>query len=352
MDLHHRLLAGVQAHLCSNAPSGYNLAFRIRQVLILQFVFFGRNLIVAMIVVGANPAFGQNYPVKTIRIVTGSVGGAADLSARLIAQGISSPLEQSVVVENQSKEEPAALVAKAPPDGYTLLLGGNLTWLAPLLRDTPWDPVRDLLPITMAAQQPLILVAHPSVAINSVKDLIALAKATPGVLNYSLGTLGGTSHLSMELFKSMTSLNIVGIPYNGTGAVALAVVRNEVQITFIDPSAGTPYIRAGRLKSLAVTSAQPSALAPGLPTVAASGVPGYESGNASAMFAPAKTPEAIVRRLNREVVRELNRPDIKEKYFDTGVETVGSSPEELAAKMKSEMLTMGKVIADAGLRLK
>ena len=309
-------------------------------------------LLVSAMGLGTAAAQGQDYPNKPVRLVTGSAGGSADFSARLIAAGIMGPLGQPIIVNNQSREEPADVTARAQPDGYTVLLGGSLTWIAPLIRDVPWDPVRDLLPVTLATRQPLIMVVHPSVAVSSVKELLALARAKPGALNYSQGSIGGASHLATELFKSMAGVNIVGIPYKGTGAAVNALVAGEVQLTIIDPAASLPHIKSGKMKALAVTSAQPSALAPGLPTVGASGVPGYETANTAAMFVPAKTPAAIIKRLNQEVVRVLSRPDIKEKYFSTGVETVGSTPEELAAIMKAEMISLGKVVAEAGLRAK
>jgi tripartite-type tricarboxylate transporter receptor subunit TctC len=309
-----------------------------------------RMLLLGMMTLAACVASGQNYPTKPIRIVAGSAGGAADFAARIFAQELSGPLGQPVVVNNQNRVEPGEVVAKAQPDGYTLLLGGSVTWLAALMRDMPFNVLSDFSPITLATTQPLVLVVHPSVAASSVKELIALAKAKPGVLNYGAGGLGASAHLATELFRSMAGINIVRITYQGTGPALNAVIAGEVQLLMSNAGPALPFVKSGRLKALAVTSAEPSALVPGLPTVAASGLPGYESGNASALFAPAKTPEAIIKRLNQEVLRVLNRPDVKEKFFSTGVEVVGSSPEELTRMIKSEMARIGKVIKEGGIR--
>jgi tripartite-type tricarboxylate transporter receptor subunit TctC len=195
-----------------------------------------------------------------------------------------------------------------------------------------------------------VLAVHPSVAANSVKELIALAKARPGELNYASGTLGSTTHLATELFKVMAGINIVRVPYKGAGPALVALAAGQVQLMFFPASSGTPYLKTGRIKGLAVASAQPSALAPGLPTVMATGLPGYESGTFHLVFAPAKTPEAIITRLNQEIVRYINRPDVKEKLFSSGLEIVGSSPKQSTSTIKAEMDRMGKVIKDAGIR--
>ncbi len=234
----------------------------------------------------------------------------------------------------------------------TLLMYGPVVWLMPFMRDkVPWDPVKDFAPVTLATESPNILVIHPSLPVKSVPDLIALAKARPGQLNYGSGLTGASNHLAAELFMSLAHINMVRVVYKSTGPALNALIGGEVQVLF--PAAGggiAPHIRSGRLRALAVTSAEPSELAPGLPTVAASGVPGYESGIISALLAPAKTPAAIVNRLNQETVRVLNKPEIKERLLGAGFESIASSPEQLAAKIKSEMERLGKVIKQAGIR--
>jgi tripartite-type tricarboxylate transporter receptor subunit TctC len=245
---------------------------------------------------------------------------------------------------------PGETVAKAPADGYTLLLYGSATWLTPLMQaDAPYDPVKDFSPITLVGGAPNVLVVHPSLPIKSIREFIVLARARPGALNYSSGGNGSSSHLAAELFKYMAAVDIVRVAYKSGSMETNDLISGQVQMTFSTPAQVMQYVSAGRLKALAVTSLQPSALVPGLPAIADS-VPGYESISIHGMFAPAKTPEAIIRRLHQEIIRFLSAAETKEKFFTVGVEVVASSPEELAAKMKTDMARMGKVIKDAGIR--
>jgi tripartite-type tricarboxylate transporter receptor subunit TctC len=242
-------------------------------------------------------------------------------------------------------------VAKAPPDGYTLLFWGSALWLLPFLRSgVPYDPVKDFAPITLAVNSPNVIIVHPSLAANSVRELIALAKARPGQLNYASGSTGSSNHLAAELFNSMAGINIVRITYKGAGAALNDLIAGQVQVMFPNAAAAAPHIKSGRIRALAVTSLQPSALAPGLPTVAGSGLPGYESGSILSVLAPGRTPIPIINRLNREIVQVLKRPDVKEKFFTTGSEVVASSPDELAAARESDMVKIGKLIKDVGIR--
>ena len=307
--------------------------------------------LVAMMILGASVVSGQEYPIKTIRIIPGEAGGGTDLAARLIAQGISGPLGQPVTVENRPSVIAIETVAKAPPDGYTLLLQGNVIWAQPLLRKVSYDPERDLSPITWATASPLVLVVHPSLPIKSVKQLIALAKARPGELNYSSGATGVPAHLAAELFKAMANVNIVRINYKGGAPAFNALITGEVQLTFGNAVPVAPYIKSGRLKGLAVTSAQPSALFPEIPTVAAAGLPGYESVTILGIFAPGGTPAAIINRLNQEIVRVLSMAEVKKRFLNEGLETVGSSPEQLAAAVKADTARIAKVIKDNRIRI-
>ena len=308
---------------------------------------FGTGLMMA----GMGMVSGQSFPNKPVRIFTSPTGGGNDFVARLIAQGTTAPLGQPVLVENRATLIAIESVTKAPPDGYTLLFLGNTVWLQPLMRDKmSYDAVRDLVPITCAAAAPAILAAHPSLPAKSVKELIALAKARPGAINYSTSGVGSANHLAAELFKSMTGVKIVHVPYKGAAPATTALISGEVQLTVGNVGPVAPHIKAGRLKALAITSAQPSALMPGVPTIAASGVPGFESVVWAVAFAPARTPEVVINRLNQEIVRVLNQPETKKQLLDYGTEVVASSQAEIAAKMKSEIVTMGKVIKDAGIR--
>ena len=307
---------------------------------------------IGMIVLGTGVVSGQDYPGKSVRLVSPGPGGGADFVARFIAQGISGPLGQQVVVDNRPAGViPGQIVSKAPPDGYTLMVNGNSFWIAPLMRDhIPYDPVKDFSPIASAVGTPNVLVVHTSVAANSVRELIALAKARPGALNYASAAAGGSVHLSAELFKHMAGVNIVRIGYKSSGASVNSLLSGEVQLMFANAPPVMPHVKSGRLRALAVTTLQPSVLFPDVPTVASSGLPGFEVASVYALFAPAKTPAAIVNRLNQEVVRFLARTDMREKFLAAGMEPIGSSPEELVAAMKSEMARMGKVIKEAGIR--
>jgi tripartite-type tricarboxylate transporter receptor subunit TctC len=309
---------------------------------------------IGAIFLSAGMASAQNYPTKPIRMVTAEPGGGNDFSARLIVQGLGGSLGQPMIVDNRGGAGgiiAADIVAKAQPDGYTLLLYANNIWIIPLLRrNTPFDVIRDFAPITWAAKSPNTVVVHPSLPVKSVEDLIAYAKARPGELNYGSGGTGSSTHLAVELFKSMTGVNIVRVAFKGNAPALNGLFAGEVHLMIATAGTVAPHLKSGRLRALAVTSAQPSPLAPGLPTVAASGLPGYESMQIYGVFAPSRTPAAIVKRLNEEIVRVLGRADVKEKFLASGVEPVGSTPQQLAATIKSEIVRMGKVIKDAGIR--
>lgn len=302
-----------------------------------------------LLVAGGAP--GQSYPTKPIRLVTSEPGSGVDLVARLAAQGLTDSLGRQVIVENRGGMLAGDTVLRAMPDGYTLLVSGTSLWLSPFMRESAtYDPVRDFSPITLAASSPNVLTVHPSLPVESVKDLVALARSRPGELNYGSGSTGAPTHLAAELFKALSGVNIVRIPYKGTGPAMNALMAGQVQLMFVSTSSVAPHVNAGRLKALAVTTAQPSALAPGLPTVAAAGLPGYEATSLVAVFAPARTPAPLINRLNLEIVQLLGRTQVKERLFNSGAESIGSSPEELAAAMKSDMSKWGKLIKAAGIR--
>jgi len=314
---------------------------------------------VGMLVLGAGAASGQAastssgqaYPTKPIRIVTAPIGAGNDFVSRVIAQGLSGSLGQQLVVDNRPAGLVGEIAAKAPADGYTLLVIGSVLWITPLLQDNvAYDPVKDFSPISLPARSVNIIVVHPSVAASSVRELIALAKAKPGQLNYASGGTGSSNHLAAELFKAMAGIDLVRIAYKGSGPAVNDLVSGQVHIMFATTATGLPHVRSGRLRALAVTSLQPSPLAPGLPAVAESGVPGYESVVMHGLFAPAKTPASIVRRLHTEAVQALRSAAATERLFNSGLEVVASSPGELATAMASEMTRMGKLIKDARLR--
>ena len=313
-------------------------------------MLISRIVLGGILVLCAGAASGQEFPTKPLRIITGTPGGTNDFMARFIAQGISGPLGQNVVVDNRSSAVVGELVAKAPPDGYTMLIQGSQIWIQQYMQKVQYDAVKDLAPITWASSLPSVLLVPNSLPAKTVKELIALAKAKPGELNYATGAVGSAQHLATELFNAMAGVKIARVEYRGTGpALAALLGGQEVQLLLSGVGVGMPYAKAGKLRALAITSPEPSALAPDLPTVAAT-LPGYQSQSMSGVWAPAKTPDKVVDRLNREIVRFLKRPDIKEKLLATGTEVVANSPKEFAVAMKNDMTRMGKIIKDLGIR--
>lgn len=296
------------------------------------------------------PAGAQSWPARPVRVVTTQPGSSAELMGRLIAPGLSSALGQQVVIDNRGLVA-AEIVARAPADGYTLLLYTSPLWIAPFFRDNvPWDVVRDFAPVALAVGSPNILVVHPSLPVKSVKDLIAFVKARPGQLNYGSGSTGASPHLSAELFKSMAGLDIVRVSFKGTGTALVALMSGDLQVMFPTAGSGMPTVKSGKLRALAVTTLQPTALAPGLPTMAASGLAGYESVSLSGFLTPSGTPAPIVNRLSQEIIRMLSRPEVKERLFSMGLEVRAKSPEEFAATIRREMTKWSRLIKEARLR--
>lgn len=310
--------------------------------------------IVVIMIAGMGNAYAQTpaaYPSKPVRFVTAGVGGGNDFVSRLIGQGITGALGQSVVVDNRPGVStiPGQVVASSPPDGYTVLVYGPGTWLSQFLRkNVPYDVERDFVPVAILDRGPLLVVVHPSVPAKSTKELIALAKARPGELNYSTGGTGSTSHLAPELFKYMSGVNMVRVPYKSGSQEIIDLVAGEVQLTFSGGRAA-PYAASGRLRAIAHTSDQPSTLYPNVPRVADT-IPGYRAVSFTGMFLPAKTPDAIVRRLNQEVVRYLRTPEARERLAAEGAEPVGSTPDELRTAVKTETERWGKIIKAAGIQ--
>jgi tripartite-type tricarboxylate transporter receptor subunit TctC len=292
----------------------------------------------------------QDYPAKVIRIVTSPPGGSTDFAARLLVRGFAERPGWQFVIDNRPTIVAPEVVMRAAPDGYTLLVSGGTFITGPLIDKLPYDPLRDFAPISLTHRQTNVLVVHPSLPVKSVKDLIALAKARPGQLNYASSGTGSASHLSGELFNVMTGTRIVRINFKGLGAAVTSVLSGEVQLMYANPAAIAPYLRAGRVRPLAITSAQPSPLYPNLPTLAASGLPGFEMDVITAVYAPAGTPAGIVSRLNQEIVRAINLPDIKEKFTNVGIETAGTSPQELTAAMKAEIARTSRLVKEGGIR--
>ncbi len=311
-----------------------------------------RAALLAMLLSAIGNASAQAYPPKPVRLVVTGVGSGGDFAARLLAQGVTATLGQALIVDNRgSGNLPAEIVAKAAPDGYTLCLSAAPLWITPFLRKTAYDPLRDFAPVTLVISSPNILVVHPALPVKSVRDLIALIRAKPGALNYATSGIGASSFLAAELFKAMLHADLLRVNYKSGGLALTELISGQVQLMFANAGSVAAHLQSGRLKALAVTSAKPSPLMPGLPTIAAAGLPGYELVSVQGIFAPAGTPEAVIARLNREFIPFLRRADTREKFFAAGVESIGGSPEELAATLKSEMARLGKVIQATGIVL-
>jgi tripartite-type tricarboxylate transporter receptor subunit TctC len=297
-------------------------------------------------------AAAQDFPSRTIRLVTSEPGSGTDFVARLMATGVGANVGKPVVVENRGGGILAVdAVLKSPADGYTLLLYGTSLWLSPFMRDNPpYDPVADFAPVTLAAVSPNLLVVHPSLGVDNVRDLIALLKSKPAQYNYASGSTGSPTHLAAELFKSMAGVELLRIPFKGTGPAINALLGGQVQVMIVSSSSVMPHVRAGKLKALAVSSAQPTALAPGLPTVSATGLPNYEAMSFFGVFVPGRTPVALINRLNAEILRVLSRADARERLFNSGLEYIGNTPQEFAALIKADMAKWGRLIKAVGIR--
>ncbi len=297
-----------------------------------------------------------NYPTRPIRmILPQSPGGPTDMIGRLVAQKLGDNLGQTVVPDNRSGAAGSVgceIAAKAAPDGYTLLLGppGCLTVNPSLYDKLGYEPLRDFQPVTQLTSGPEMLVVHPSVAATSVKELVALVKSKPGAFNFSSGGAGTPNHLASELFRSAAGLQMVHVPYKGTGPAIAAVVGGQVQMMMASLPPALPQVKAGKLRGLAVTSAQRAKAAPEVPTVAESGYPGFEMGSWHSILVPAKTPQPIVMKLHAELVKVLGQPDVKERFASQGLETVGSTPEQFREHLQRETAKFAKVIKAAGIK--
>ena len=296
-------------------------------------------------------AHAQEYPAaKPLRILTSQPGSGSDIVARIISDRLPATFGQRAIVDNRGILAPE-IAAKTPPDGYTLLFYSTPLWVSPLMRPSvPWDVMRDFAPVTLAVNAPNLLVVHPSLPVKSVKELITLAKARAGELNYGSGSAGSTSHLGAELFNAMAGVDIVRIPYKGVGPALLGLLGGHVQVMFPSASSALPYMKMGKVRALAVASAKPSPLAPGLPTVSAAGLPGYEADTPLGVFVPAGTPPRIVERLHQALVTVLKNPETRNLVTAQGSDVVASSPAEFAATLKSEIARWAKLIKSKGLK--
>jgi tripartite-type tricarboxylate transporter receptor subunit TctC len=304
----------------------------------------------------ASAGGAQTYPAKPVRLVVPfPPGGGTDLVGRAIAQGLTVRLGESVIVDNRSGAGGvigADHVAKSPADGYTLLMGtpGPLT-INPNLRKVPYDPDRDFAPITLATISPFVLVVHPTVPAHSVKELIAIARAKPGQLNYSTSGQGSVSHLAGAQFESLAGIQFTLIPFKGSNPSLTALVAGQVDLTMENQPVVLPHIRGGKMRGLAVGTVKRSALLPELPTMREAGVAGYETSTAFGVLAPAGTPEPIVTRLSEEIAGVLKTPELRDRLGKQGLEAVGSTPQEYATHLREERSRYGRLIRSAGIKL-
>lgn len=301
-------------------------------------------------------ADAAKYPSRLVRMAVGfTAGGAVDVSARIVAQRLTEALGQSVIVENRAGADgilAAEFVAKAPPDGHTLAYVSAGHTMNPALRPNtmPYHPVRDFAPVTMVAAGAQTLVVNPTLPVRSVKELVALARARPGQINFASSGAGGPTHLAGELLKSLAGINLVHVPYKGGGQVVNDVIAGQCEMTFIGAPASLPHVRSGRLRLLAVTTAKRLSLLPDVPTVAESGYPGFDVSASYAVLAPAGTPAPIVARLHSELVKIANLPDIRERFAALGIESVGNTPEQLTAYMQTDLAKWSKLVQSIGLK--
>jgi len=303
---------------------------------------------------GIAAAAAQQYPSRPIRlIVPQSAGGSTDVIARVVAQRMTETLGQTVIVDNRpgaGSLNGIEIVANAAPDGYTLLgVAASYTINPALHKKLPFDPIRDFAPITQLATLPHLLVVHPSVPVNSVKELIALAQAKPGALNYASSGIATSTHLAAELFMYMTRTSMVNVPYKGGAPAMVGMLSGQCQLNFATISTALPHVRSGKLRPLAVTTAKRSVAAPEFPTIAEAGVPGYEHASWVGLLATAKVPQAVITRLNAVAVKAAHAPDVKAALLKDGLEVTGTTPAEYAAIIKTEIAKWIKVAKAAGI---
>jgi tripartite-type tricarboxylate transporter receptor subunit TctC len=324
----------------------------------MPFTSSRRALLAALgLALAAGSALAQPWPAKPIRLVVPfPAGGSTDVVGRLVGEKLSHALGQPVVVDNRAGAGGTAgsdVVAKSAPDGYTLLLGTSSTHaIAPSLYPRlAYDPVRDFAPVTLLGTATILMVVHPSVPAKNVAEFVALAKARPGQLMFGSTGNGSVSHLTAEYFKSAAGIDLQHVPYKGDSPMTLDLVAGRVQVAFGTAVAFLPHVQSGKLNALAITDAKPSPVAPRLPTVASSGLPGFEALQWFGLYAPAGTPREIVARLNAEAGKALQLPDVQEKLQGLGMQISGGSPGAFGAFMRAESAKWGKIVRDSGAKV-
>jgi tripartite-type tricarboxylate transporter receptor subunit TctC len=316
-----------------------------------------RRLVLLGLTLFSIAGFGQTYPTRPVRlIVPFAAGGGNDTVARVIAQRLSASFSQQVYVDNRpgaGGTVGADAAAKSPPDGYTLFLGGvgSLAVNPNLHARLPYDALKDFAPIVLIASAPSVLVVNTAVPAKTIHEFAALARAQPGKLNYASNGNGSSAHLAAVMYESMAGVQMVHVPYKGLAPALTDLLAGEVQLMFSSMVAIVPHIKAGKLRALAVTGKMRSRLLPDVPTIAESGLPGFEAGSWYGLLAPAGTPREIVMKVNAETVTALNQAAVREHLASEGAEPIGGTPEEFAAHIKTELARMGKVIHDGRIKM-
>ncbi len=313
--------------------------------------------VLVLAVFAAVPAsVAQTWPAKPMRIVVPfPPGGGTDIGTRILGQKLQEAWGQAVVIENKPGAAGIVgteLTAKSAPDGYTFMMGniGTHAINISLYKQLSYDPVKDFAPVSMVADLPLLLLVHPSVPVKSVQELIALAKSQPGKLNFSSSGPGGSMHVAAELFKSMAGVDMVHIPYKGGAPAVADLISGQVPLSFATVLETIQFVKAGKVRALAVTNNRRSAALPDLPTISEAGLPGYQSISWLALFAPAGTPKDIVNKLSAETVRILKLPDVRERLLAQGAEPIGSTPEQLASILAADIAKYARVIRESGYK--
>lgn len=313
-------------------------------------------MIAALVTLGTMPALGQEYPTKPFRLIVGfPAGGGSDIVARIIAQKLGAELGQTAIVENRpgaSANIAAELVAKSAPDGYTLLFGNSSLAISPaVFRKMAYSPTRDLVPISMASQYPFTLVAHPSLPVKTVKNLVALAKSKPNALDYASSGAGTMSHMAMELLRIKTGVRISHLPYKGAAPQSVALLTGESQVAFIVLPVAVRYFKDGKMRGLGVAGPKRAALAPDVPTMIEAGIPGHTAMQWNGLFAPARTPQPVLDKLYRAWLSAVKSPDVSKRIIASGAEPAPNSPAEFGAFLKEETEKWATVAKASGTQL-
>lgn len=298
---------------------------------------------------GANAQAQDKYPSRPVRIVASTPGGGNDFLARIVAPPLGNAIGQQIIVDNRPSRLVGGIAARATPDGYTLVVGGSTMQYLPLMEKIDYNAITDFAPVSLLERSPNVLVVTPALKVNNVGELVAMARAKPGAMNYGTGASGASLHLAGELFMIATNTKLLRVPYKATGPAVLGLLTGEVQMVFATAGAVVPLLKDGKLKALGVTTSKPTPLVPGVPTVAQQGVPGFELVTIGFMLAPARTPQAIIRVLNQHVVKLMQSPDVRDRLAGGGSDASWSSPEELGRILREDDARMRKLFRQLGL---